>query len=165
MPMDDFVRLNGRPYSNKSCLFTIAAVPYVGILSMDYADKIEVALQHGANRDGTPLGMTAGKYSADPITMGMLADVFRKKFMPQLALLNAAIGSVGALSMAQFPISVQFAELPMPPDIDLISGCRFLGAKDSYSESADAMITELTIQPLTISRNGLTLYDRTRSIP
>lgn len=165
MPADDFFRLNNRVYSNKSIIIAIAAVPYAGIVSADYEDGLETEIVHGANRDGAPLGQTAGKYTASPVTIGMLADVFRKKFLTQLAALNVVAGAPGSLGMAAFDVSIQYSEFPLPPDLDVISGCRFLKAKDTYAEGPGAMVTEITLQPMTISRNGLTIFDRTRSIP
>lgn len=167
MAADDIevVLLNGTRYSQKSCGFQIAGAPYVGIAAMDYADLIEDELVHGANRDGAPLGSTSGKYVPDVCTMTMLADVFRKKFLPQHAALSAAMGGVGTVSAHRFPISVSMREGLAPPDLDVLSGCRILGFKDAYAEGAGVKVTEITIRVLSISRNGITLFDRTRSIP
>lgn len=119
---------------------------------------------HGANRDGAPLGYTAGKYLPDDTVITMLADVFRLKFLPQISALSAAMGSPGSLAGARFPISCSYVEKPLPPSTDLLSGCRVVGAKDTYAEGAGVKLTEVTIKLLTISRNGITLFDRARGI-
>lgn len=167
MPADDIevVLLNRTRYSQKSCGFLIGGAPYVGVTALDYADMIEDALVHGANRDGAPLGSTSGKYVPDVCKITMLADVFRKKFLPQHAALSLAVGGIATISAHRFPIIVNFREGLAPPDVDILSGCRVLGVSDTYAEGADVKLTEVTVRVLSITRNGIALFDRSRSLP
>lgn len=164
--MDDFFRLNNRILSAKSVLVTVSAVPYTGILAMDYGDNLESEDVHGMNRDGTPLGDTSGKYSVERFTMTFLKDVFQLKFQTQLVALSLAAGAfIPTIGAARFPIMVQYSEFGQPPCIDVIGGARVLSTKDDVQEGTGKAVTVVGLKALSLSRNGITLYDRSRSIP
>ncbi len=163
--MIDFVRLNNRVWSAKSVSFSIGGVPYEGITAMDYAEKMDKELVYDADKSGGPVGMTSGKYGAEPASITMLKDVFSIKFLPQMGLLSAANLAPGAWGQAPpFPVSIQYIELPLPPGIDLLSGCEITGAKDTYAEGINAAVVVISLQPMSMSRNGLTLYNRVRGL-
>ena len=63
-----------------------------------------------------------------------------------------------------FPVSIQYIELPLPPGIDLLSGCEITGAKDTYAEGINAAVVVISLQPMSMSRNGLTMYNRLRGL-
>lgn len=163
--MIDFVRLNNRVMSAKSVTFGIGGVPYQGITAMDYAEKMEKELVYDADKSGGPVGMTYGKYGAEPASITMLKDVFTMKFLTQMGVLSAANLAPGAWGQAfPFPVSVQYIELPMLPCLDLLSGCEITGAKDAYAEGINAAVVVISLQPMSLSRNGLTLYNRVRGL-
>ncbi len=163
--MIDFVRLNNRVVSAKSVSFIIAGVPYQGITAMDYSEKMEKELVYDADKSGGPVGMTAGKYGAEPASITMLKDVFTVKFLTQFGILSAANLAPGSWAQAlPFPIVVQYVELPIPPITDLLSGCEITGAKDAYAEGINAAVVVISLQPMSMSRNGLTMYNRVRSL-
>ncbi len=163
--MIDFVRLNNRVMSAKSLSVGIAEVPYQGILALDYADKMDKELVYDLDPSGGPVGMTYGKYGAEQASMTMLKDVFTQKFLPQMGILSAANLAPGSWGQAlPFPISVQYIELPMLPCLDLLEGIEILGAKDAYAEGIGAAVVVITFQPMLISRNGLTLFNRARGL-
>ena len=162
--MDDFLRWNDRVVSAKSCIFTIAGVPFIGITALKYGDSLDMESVHGARRDGSPIGFTSGEYNVDDFSMSMLKDVFMKKFLPLIGAIGAANGSPGAYggNAAVWPLIAQYVEAPFPPDTDVISGCRVVGAADSFDAGAGALVTEIKLKAMTLTRNGLCLYDRTR---
>lgn len=163
--MIDFVRLNNRVMSAKSMSCSIAGVPYQGITAADYAEKMEKELVYDNDKSGGPVGMTYGKYGAEASTITMLKDVYTAKFLPQFALLSAANLAPGSWGQPPpFPISFQYIELPLIPALDLLEGCEITGAKDAYQEGINAAVVILTVQPMLISRNGLTLPNRVRSL-
>lgn len=162
--MDDFVRWNNRVVSAKSCRYLIAGVPYVGITALDYEEKLEKELVYGADRSGSPIGMTSGKYSVSPFTITMLKDVFMKKFLPQMAILSAANLAPGSYGAGSFPLVAQYSEPPLTPDQDIISGCQIVGTKDAYQEGISALVTEISLMAMVLERNGLTLYSKLRSL-
>lgn len=163
--MIDFVRLNNRVVSAKSVSFSIAGVPYQGITAMDYSEKMEKELVYDADKSGGPVGMTSGKYGAEPASITMLKDVFTVKFLTQFGILSAANLAPGAWGQAlPFPVGIQYVELPLPPIIDLLSGCEIIGAKDTYAEGINAAVVVISLQPMSMSRNGLTLYNRVRGL-
>lgn len=159
--MDDIVRWNNMVLSAKSCTFSVAGVPYVGILAVDYEDQLDAELVHGANKDGSPIGYTSGEYSITSFTMQVLKDVWIARMQPQLALMSAAMGAPGSYGGAVFPFAGQYQEGPLV-GIDLINGCRVTKVKDSYAQGAGKLAVDLSLMALTIRRNGLTLYNPLR---
>jgi hypothetical protein len=159
--MDDLVRWNNNVISAKSCAFTLAGVPYVGIVALDYADKLDAELVHGNNKDGSPIGYTSGEYSVDGFTFQVLKDVWIAKMLPQLAALSAAMLAPGSYGGARFPWIAQYQEGPLV-GVDTLTGARVVGTKDTYAQGTGKLVVEVTCMAMTLMRNGLTLYDRTR---
>ncbi len=150
-------RINGTPYSATSCAFKFNLVPFVGILAFDYGEKRERKLVHGARRDGTPLGMTSGKYSTDGISFTMLTSSFQRLIESLTAL---GLGSYGD---AKFPISVQYIEpqaqlAGVPPITVLIEGATIVGVKNAHAEGIDEAVTQVDVMALALTRNGLRLW-------
>jgi hypothetical protein len=159
--MDDFVRWNGNVISAKSCAFSFQGVPYIGITAVDYEDQLDAEYVHGANKNGAPLGYTSGEYSISAFSVTMLKDVCIAKFIPQLALLGLAAGSVGSIGAARWTFQAQYQEGPLV-GTDTIEGGRLIGMKDSYSQGMGKLVTECKMMGLVVRRNGLTLFDPLR---
>jgi hypothetical protein len=163
--MIDFVRLNNRVVSAKSVSFTINGVPYQGITAADWDEKMDKEVVFDSDMSGGPVGITAGKYTPQPASLTMLKDVFTVKFLAQMALLSAVNLAPGSWGQPPpFPIAIQYVELPIPPILDLLSGCEIMGAKDTYAEGINAAVTVISFQPMSMSRNGLTLFNRVRGL-
>lgn len=150
-------RLNDVVYSATSCSWNIALAPFVGITALSYNEKRERKLVHGSRKDGTPLGMTGGKYSVESVTMTMLRSSFQR-----LAELLTPLG-LGSYGDAKFPIVATYSEpfatingvLPVTVAID---GCRITGVKDTYQEGIDELVTEVDMMAMALTRNGLRLW-------
>ncbi len=109
--------------------------------------------------------MTSGKYGAEPASITMLKDVFTVKFLTQMGILSAANLAPGAWAQAlPFSVAIQYIELPIPPILDLLSGCEIISAKDTYAEGINAAVVVIGLQPMSMSRNGLTMYNRLRGL-
>lgn len=163
--MIDFVRLNNRVVSAKSITLVIGGVPYQGVTALDYGEKLEKELVYDLDKSGGPVGMTSGKYGAEPCSITFLKDVFSTKFLTQMGLLSAANLAPGAWGQAlPFPIACTLLEPPIPAIIDLLSGCEIVSAKDTFQEGINAAVTVVGFQPMSISRNGLTMFNRLRSV-
>lgn len=162
--MDDLIRWNRRVVSAKSLIIAVEGVPYANITALDYSDKLEPGMVWDAQRDGIPLGMTAGKYTPGACSLTMLADTFRLKFQTQLAALAALQLQGPATGMAEWTLTVQHVEPGQVPTTDFISGCRMTEPKDKYAEGTDALVTEVSFQPLLVMRNGFVLFDITRGV-
>lgn len=148
-------RLNDQPFSATSCSWDIALAPFVGVTHLGYSEKRERKLVHGSRRDGTPLGITAGKYSVDALSITMLRSSAQRLFE---LLTPLGLGSYGD---AVFPIIARYFEplRPFVPPIVLdIEGCRITGVKDDYQEGIDELVTEIELMGLAITRNGLRLW-------
>ena len=150
-------RINGTPFSATSCDFKIALAPFVGILAFNYSEKRERKLVHGARRNGTPLGMTSGKYSVDACSFTMLRSSFQRLIE---ILTPLGLGSYGD---ASFPCVCTYAEpqaalAGVPPVVVGIEGCRITGVKDSNAEGIDEATTEVECMAMAMTRNGLRLW-------
>jgi hypothetical protein len=150
-------RLNDVPYSATSCSWNIALAPFIGITALNYEQKRERKLVHASRRDGTPLGITAGKYSIGSLSMTMLRSSYQR-----LTELLTPLG-LGSYGDARFPMiatysdwSAQLAGVP-PITVDII-GCRIVGEKDAYQEGIDELVTEVDLMALALTRNGLRLW-------
>lgn len=163
--MVDFVRLNNRVMSAKSITFNIGGVPYKGITAADYEEKLTKPLIYDNDPSGGPVGMPSGKYEPQPCSLTMLKDVFTVKFLPQMGLLSTANLAPGSWAQTPpIPIGIQYVELPLPPCLDLLAGCEITGAKDTYQEGVDAAVVVISFQPMSISRNGLVMFNRLRGL-
>lgn len=158
----DLVRIGNRVFGAKSCAFSVMGVPYVGITAVKYGDSLEREHVWGMNKDGTPLGMTPGKYTPDDLSITMLKDVFQSKFLTQMAALSAAFGAPGSFGAAPFVFVAQYSEGALPPSVDTISGCQIVKTEDDIAEGTGALVTVITCKVISLMRNGLTIYDRTR---
>lgn len=158
----DLVRIGGRVYGQKSCAFSIAGVPYVGITAVKYGDGMDREHVYGMNKDGTPLALTPGKYTPDDLSITMLKDVFMNKFLLQMATLSTAFGAPGSYGAAVWPFIAQYAEGALPPSVDTLSDCSIVKVEDDIAEGSGALVTVITCKFMSLMRNGLTIYDRTR---
>ena len=150
-------RLNDVPYSATSCSWLIAGAPYVGITSLSYGEKRERKLVHASRRDGTPLGITSGKYSIDGLSMTFLRSSFQR-LIEQLSVLG--IGSYGD---ATFPIIATYSDVQAQikgekPIVIHIDGARITSVKDSRDEGFDELTTEVEMMAMAMTRNGLRLW-------
>lgn len=162
--MIDFVRLNNRVVSAKSLSINIATIPYGGIVAAKYSEKIDKEHVYDNDQAGGPVGQTAGKYMPEDASITMLKDVFTLKFLPQMGILSAANLAPGSWGQAlPFPVVFSWVELPLPPCIDVLSGCEITGAEDDYAEGINAAVVVISLKPMSLVRNGLTLYNRLRS--
>lgn len=157
--MSDLIetRLNDTPYSATSCSWTIAGAPFVGITALSYSEKRERKLVYASRKDGTPLGMTSGKYSVDSVSVTFLRSSFQR-LVEVLSL--QGLNSYGD---ARFPIVATYSEqlatlAGVLPITVLITGCRVTGVKDSYSEGIDEAVTEVEMMALALTRNGTRLW-------
>lgn len=148
-------RLNDQPFSATSCTWNIALAPFVGVTHLGYSEKRERKLVHGSRRDGTPLGITGGKYSVDSLTITMLRSS-AQRLIEILTVLG--LGSYGD---AVFPIVAKYYEPlrpQVPPIVVDIEGCRITGMKDDYQEGIDELVTDIDLMGLALTRNGMRLW-------
>jgi hypothetical protein len=157
--MTDIVetRLNDTPYSMTSCAWTIAGAPYIGITALDYDDTRERKLVHAGRRDGTPLGLTSGQYKVGDVSITMLRSSAQRLIESLSAL------GLGSFGDARFPITATYSDpfatsRGVLPIVVVIDGCAVTGVKESYATGIDELVTQLTIQALTLTRNGFRLW-------
>lgn len=157
--MTDIIRVNSTILSWNSLTFKIMGVPFNGILGIDYDQKRERKVVHGAKRDGTPLGKTAGKYRVEPITLTCLRDTADK-----ITTLLTPLG-LGSYGDAEFFMSFQYIEPLSVPITVIATGCTIDGEKDVNQEGVDELLTEFTIGALRLTKNGKTLSSLVRAVP
>lgn len=157
--MSDLILLaNGTAYSWPDHIFKINGARYVGLTALSYSEKRDRATVHAAKRDGTPMGMTTGKYEVESVSLTMLkASAILLK--TTLALLG--LGSYGDPPFALSVTAVQnpvAGVLPLPPVEVTIWGCHLIGNQNDLSEGTDASPVVLPIKALWVRENGLSLF-------
>lgn len=157
--MSDLIetRLNDTPYSANSCTWLIANARYEGITDLNYEQKRERKLVYGSRKDGTPLGLTGGKYGVGALGITMLRSSYQR-LIEQLTILG--LGSYGD---AVFPIVATYSEVAaqlagVPPVVVVIEGVRITGEKDGRAEGIDELVTEVELMALRLTKNGLRLW-------
>ena len=106
------------------------------------------------NRSGAPLGVTSGKYEADPLTMKMLAN----SYVVLLGILS--LKGLGSAGSAVIPITWKCAEPKRPPLVMVTANCRLEESKTTTSEGPEGLMYDLSWNVETITENGTVLYAR-----
>jgi hypothetical protein len=160
--MPDVIRVNNTTYSWTSCVATIDAQPYRGILAVNFKQKRERKKVYGMRRDGTPLARTSGKYGVESFTLKMLADSY-----DSLTDYLTAIG-LGSYGDAEWTFGLQLFE----PQLGLIKpinmfaeNCTIVGEEDTHEEGVDEAVVSVDVDVMRITKNAKRLWSFVRSLP
>ena len=155
------VRINGKVYDWGSVVFYIAGLRCgedSGIKSISWGQKRSRTAVTGMGKSRRAAAKTRGKYEATPVKVECLSDAAHaiQDHIAQQAEDGNSYGDVD-----NFAMSLQLIE----SGLDTVSidwqGCSIDEEEGSASESStDPLMTPLTITPLTMSRNGKTLYSK-----
>jgi hypothetical protein len=166
--MSDVFRFSIAPtiLSWTSTSFLCMGLPYVGLLGVDFEEKLERKLVYGMKRNGKPLGKTGGKYTPGPLKTTMLAETWAI-MSKQLAV--AGLGSIGDAKIPGtkgVPLIVKHEEPQDPTGIAIITfeECGVAGVSDSYAEGNEELKVDVSWDLMGIRRNGLTLYSVQKSL-
>lgn len=139
----------------------VAGVPLEGLMQADSEEERTRGKVWGQRKSGRPLGRTSGKYEAKPFVLKVLADEWHLFVMPVLTALG--LGSYGS---AEFPVSFTFFE-PLNPQLTINNAwdaACVINMKDSLTEGPDPYALDITLDALSMKRNGQVLYDFSRDI-
>lgn len=157
--MSDEVRINGLQISWSSLKLKIDGTPYSGVTSIEYADGLETAYAYGMGRDHAPRGMTAGKYTPEPLVL-TVATSTSKAIREDLAGKAQPGRGYGSVSV---PIIIQYIE----PDDAVVTvealDARLVKVEASNEEGPDALNEKLTFMPMRLVRDGLSLHATERT--
>ena len=156
----DVVRVNQTLYSWTSTAHLVDDFPYEGIVAVDYDQKRERKVVYAARQQGTPLGMTAGKYMVPPWTMKFLKDS-AEAFTDYLT--EQGNGSYGD-AVFQYLLQVTEPDSADAPITVSAEHCVISGKKDSYEEGIDELVTEFEITCLLMTENGKQLWSAIRAL-
>lgn len=150
-------RVNNDIYSANSLSWLFDDAPYVGLLALDYSEKRGRKLVKAGRRDGTPLGMTAGDYAVDALSMTMLVASF------DILTTYLTVKGLGSYGDAKFTINVGIADVfaqaqGVPPISVNITDCAITGVKASYAVGVDEQAVEVEMMALSLTRNGKRLW-------
>ena len=151
--MADVKRVNLLVFGWNSCIFKIDGEDFEGIQALDYEQGRERKKVMGSRRDARPLGKTSGKYEVKNVSFTLLRDS-AAKLKAQLAT-KAGGKSYGD---AEFSIQAQYVEPNQDPITVSIEGCTWSGEKMSDKEGVDELLTEVTVDALYMTENGLALW-------
>jgi hypothetical protein len=168
MPDPNITRVNRVPYSGNSCANFFNGLPYKGVRSTTFKETRELKLVHGAQQDGTPLGLTAGVYKIDNLSFTLLRDS-AMGLLADLTLLGA-----GSYGDAEFMYMLQVFEptlVPALPIQTVITGCRITGVEETQElgpGGAEELVTKFDAMALYLVRtyggNPLQLWSAVRSL-
>lgn len=156
--MSDLLLLaNGTAYSWPDHIWKINGARYVGLTACSYNETRERGVVHAGKRDGTPMGYTAGKYTAE----GSLTMLKASAAILKTTLAALALGSYGdphflmSITAVQNPI---VGVPPLPPIEVTLAGCVITGNQNDMSEGTDGSVVVLPIKILKVRENGLSLF-------
>ena len=140
--------INGHRYDHSSIQANFGALSFTAIQSISYNDSLEPGIQRG--QSSKKLGRTRGEYEA----AGSLTLL--KEDLPELLTLLAALGQGGYME-AVWDLTVTYSKnLGDPtPAVDKLVGLRITDIADDHSTGSDVLVSELTLNIMELSRNGL----------
>lgn len=160
--MPDIIRINGTPVSWNSCSLLIDLVPYTGITAFDYGEKRDRKQVYGMRKDGTPMGKTSGKYSVTAPKITFLRSTFNSQFLPQMTALGLA-----SYGDAEFPVQLSVSEpdiVGIIPVTVTLGRCTVGEVSESHAEGIDELVTEVTLDAISLTRNGMRLWSVVRGL-
>jgi hypothetical protein len=165
MPDVNIVRVNRVPYSWNSCSHFFNGLPYKGLTAVSYKESREVKLVHGAQQDGTPLGITAGIYKVENTSFTLLRD------SATALMQDLTIAGLGSFGDAEFTYILSVFEPVSPPSLPVqtvLTGCRITGVEEKHVLGADELVTEISVQAMFLLRTAggvpMNLWSTVRSL-
>ena len=168
------IRIGKKVFSWNSVKFRMASKASEKVRSIDWGQKITDELVYGNRRDGTPHGVTAGKFVPEILKLKLLVDEwFGTGLVDQGYLGLLTLGKTVGLADTEFDILLQFFEEVVSPIPGQSGGvitiyfptCHIVGNNQSLSESVSGSEVDIPIRvidpPLA---NGTKLVSLVRSI-
>ncbi len=140
--------INGHRYDFSSIETNVGPLSFTSFTSISYSDTLEPGIQRG--QSSKKLGRTRGEYNATgSITM-------LKQDVPQLLAALAATAAGGYME-AVWDLTATYSAsgTDITPAVDVLRGIRLTELSDDHSVGTDALMQELTLDIMEISRNGL----------
>jgi len=155
------VRINNRVYDWGSVVFYIAGIRCgedSGIQEISWGQKRTRTAVRGMGRSRRPAAKTGGNYECNPVKLTCLTDA-QRAIIEQIA--QQAQDGVSYGDVDDFAMSLQLVEDGLDTVTYDWQGCSIDEEEGSASESsADPLKAPLTIQPLTMTTNGKSLYSQ-----
>lgn len=154
--MADTVRVNGFITSWSDISFKLNGERYYGITEISYSDTRTRTKSYGMGRTGLPRGRTRGKYEVGEVTV--------KFDFPAWVALRDAVAAESSdgnsYGNVEFEGTVQYTYgADDETHTDELSGLVITGVTNSASEGPDALMVDVTMDCMGITRDGKTLYD------
>lgn len=152
--MADTQRVNGFITSWGDIAFKLDDERYYGVTEINYGDTRARTKVYGMRRDGLPIGRTRGKYEASEVTAKMTypAWVELRDALAAQATDSASFGDV----IFQGEVQYTYGESDETHTDELIDLC-VTGVTVGASEGPDAIMVDITMDCMSIKRDGLTL--------
>lgn len=168
------LRIGKKIFSWNSTKFRMASVASEKITGIDWGQKITDELVYGNRRDGTPHGVTAGKWEPEVMKLKMLVDEwFGTGVLVGGYLGLLTLGKTVGLADTEFDIQIQFFEEVVSATPGSSGGvitlyfptCRCVANNQSLQQSTSASEVDVGIRvidpPFT---NGAFLSSKIRSL-
>lgn len=154
--MADQVSINGSAMSWASLSTRVNGMLITGYTALSYDDKREQTLLYGAGHAQVPRGKTSGQYQPGVCKItGYVSTV--QELRTTLAQLSPSGTSYGGV---EFQVVAQFIELGSEAPVTVVLGrCTWVSNSASFQVGTDGLLEDVEFQPMSITRNGLSLYE------
>lgn len=154
--MADTQRVNGFTTSWGDIHFKLNNERYYGVTEISYGDTRARTKVYGMGRAGTPRGRTRGKYEVAEVTckMDYPGWIALRDALAGLADDGASFGDVEFEGVVQYSYGTDDET-----HTDELFQLVVTGVNISASEGPDAIMVDITMDCMGISRDGKTLYD------
>ena len=163
MPLIDMVRIGGKIFSWNSIVWKIDGIRRQGFNKFSLGQARPKKLVKAAVRSGRPIGRTSGGYEPKPCKVSFLREEL-DWITQYLAEKDVAQGGDGtSYGSVEFDFTLQLVERAKVITI-VGSQCTIDDEDEANDEGQDESITETVIQPLALTRNGLSLFESGRDL-
>jgi hypothetical protein len=151
----DTVRINGFAASWGATELKFAGERFHKFTAIDYGDKRTRTLVYGADKSQAPIGRSSGKY--EPGVLKISGPKFAIQELRAWFATQAPDGkSYGNAIIPKVTLQFIQSDTVITVEFDDVT---WESSANGHSESADALATDVELQPTRVRENGLTLYD------
>jgi hypothetical protein len=147
------IRIGPRKYSWHSTTVRIASQKTQKLTSIDWGQKITDELVYAMRADGTPEGVTAGKWEPELLNMKMLVDEWHGDSLLNLGFASLlSLGKAVGLADTEFDIMIQRVEPVVTSSgtggvmTILFPVCRIVSTKEAEAEGVAASVIDIGVR-------------------
>ena len=149
----DELKLNGVRLAWGSYKFVVDDLDIYGITELTFSDKLTRTLGYSAGLSHAPTAISPGKYEVEEAKLKLYADT--AKLLRQRLAEKSGTSSYGNVAFSV--VAQGFEDRVGSIDVRL-NYCYYAGTSKTITEGPDLQMEEISVQPLEILRDGLSLF-------